>query len=99
MNYLFWLQLLVSLGQNLGPILDAVEALYNLVAAAVPKNAVTDGLEMVDLSAEEQAAEAQVAALVAGPNAAFDGSRLRRLFKFLKDSGGLEWFKGLVTSG
>lgn len=43
-----------------------------------------------ELVADVLTAESEVANLVAGPNAAFDGSRLRALFAFLQSSGLLD---------
>lgn len=93
MKYLAFLQALLALGDKLPAILAELE----IIAAAIARvTTLVTGempagtLGVMAADPEEEQAEAQIAALVAGPNAAFDGSRLRGLFKLLKDSGALD---------
>ncbi len=53
--------------------------------------------QLIVPSDEEKGLEADCAALIAGPNAAFDGSRLRGIFKFLNDSGLLAILMSMLT--
>ena len=93
MNYLAWLTWLASFSTKLPAIfaelekiVAAVQAIIALTGGTVPD----ESLEMVQVSSAEAEAETEVACLLAGPNAAFDGTRLRKLFAFLKDSGLIE---------
>jgi hypothetical protein len=90
--YLKWLQVLIALGPKLPAILAALQALFDAIASAIPAPAgsAEGSLQVVQPSTAELEAEQQVAALVAGPNAAFDGSRLRALFTFLQATGLLD---------
>jgi hypothetical protein len=100
-KYLSFLQALVNLGDKLPAILAELEIiaasigrLTTLVTGELPAG--TLGVMAAD--PEEEQAEAQIAAIVAGPNAAFDGSKLRGLFKLLKDSGALDVLVSLLLS-
>jgi hypothetical protein len=97
-QYLKFLQVLIALGPKLPAILAALQALFDAISAAIP--APTEGtLELAHPSTSEMEAEQVVAAMVAGPNAAFDGSRLRGLYKFLNDSGLLAVLISVLAKG
>lgn len=87
MSYLKFLQVLITLGPKLPAIFAALQGLVDAISDAWPSE---QTLEVVSSTDEELACECQVAEIVAGPNAAFDGSGLRRLFKFLQESGLLD---------
>lgn len=104
MNRLAFLTWLISLGPKLPQLfaeLEKIVAAVTAIAGIVGKPAPdTGGLEVLELSAEEQAAEAEVAALIAGPTAAFDGSRIRALVKFYQDNKALfDFLFGLIGKG
>jgi hypothetical protein len=80
-KYLNFLKVLIALGPKLPAILAALQALIDAIGAVKP---VEGGLEIVQPTIEETEAEEQVACLVAGPAGAFDGTRLRGIFAFLK---------------
>ena len=94
-QYLDWLRLLASLRDKLPPIFAALQALVKAINDAFP--APTPGiLELNEITPEVEAAEAAVVALVAGENAAFDGSRLRAIYTFLKETGLLDIFTAIL---
>jgi hypothetical protein len=97
-QYLKFLQVLIALGPKLPAILAALQSLFDAISAAIP--APTEGtLEVSHPSTSEMEAEQTVAAMVAAPNAAFDGSRLRGLYKFLNDSGLLAVLISVLAKG
>jgi hypothetical protein len=80
MSYFDFLTKLLSSGK-IAAILKWIEeglAIFNPNAPALATVTPTDA---------ELKLEGEIAVAVGGPNAAFDGSRLRALFKFLQDSG------------
>jgi hypothetical protein len=88
MNYLALLKLFLALGPKLPAvwlevqkIIAAAQAIFGIVKPAVETGGT---LEAIDLSPDEAEAEAAVAYILAGPNAAFDGAILRRVFAFAK---------------
>lgn len=95
MNYLELLRKLVALGSKLPdvwPKLVQVFTLIQEIAVALGFNSAGDSagtLNMEAASEEESALEAQVGQLLAAPGAeaAWDGSRLRALWKFMQDTG------------
>ena len=87
MKYLEFLNLLVKLGPKLKDILAWLQQGLELFKSLSPTPATGDVLQVIQPTPEESALEGQVALLVAGESAAFDGSRLRELFKFLQNSG------------
>lgn len=85
MKYLELLKLLLAFGpklQEVWPlILQAIE-LFKAIAAKIAPAAVADsGLQLVEATAEESQAEAELAQALSAPGSesAFDGSRLRSL--------------------
>ena len=99
MPYLDWLKLLLALGPKLAviwPIVQRMIADFRELVAIV-KGTTTEEpgtpsvMEVVTAEAET---ETQVAALLAGPNAAFDGTLLRGVWSFLQKNpelAGLIW--------
>jgi len=101
-QYLKFLQILIALGPKLPAILAWLQAGFELLKGLLPTPVPEDSGSLQMVQADECAAEAErlegeVAAIVAGPNAAFDGTRLRGLFKFLQDSGLLTILIGILT--
>lgn len=100
-NYLGFLSVLIALGTKLPALwplvqawilattnlINAVKGVITIPAPAEPAEP-AGGLQLVEATAEELELEGQVAALIipAGSQAAFDGSRLRALFQFVKDN-------------
>jgi hypothetical protein len=98
-QYLKFLPWLIAFGKNLPAILDALETLLNLLSPEPVQPGESGTLAMTEatfdgecMTAEVLDAEAQVLALTVpeGSQAIGDGSRLRRIFTFLKDSGLLD---------
>jgi hypothetical protein len=91
MNYLEFLNLLLSLGDKLPVIFKAVQTLIadvkSLVALVKPGAAPAGGdLQLVNVTAEELEAEGKIAyAMADGGQALFDGDLLRKVFAFAKD--------------
>lgn len=75
----------------------AEEALGETPPVALAIKGAPANQQLLMPSDEEVALEGQVAQLVAAPNAAFDGSRLRAAWKFLNDSGLLPVIISLLT--
>lgn len=75
----------------------AEEALGQIPAVALPIKGAPANQQLILATDEEQALEGQVAQLVAGPDAVFDGSRLRAVWKFANDSGLLAVLMSLLT--
>lgn len=96
-TYAAFLSWLISFGQHLPVILgklnDAITTLTEL--ATIVRGTLPEAV--YSPSEDETALEGEVAQLVAGPNAAFDGSRLRAIFKFANDSGLLPILISLLT--
>jgi hypothetical protein len=103
-DYLKWLKLLASMGDKLPAIIAWIQQGFELFGGLFPSTPVSGGGGVLQFTADNPdviEAEAQVAALLtpAGSQAAFDGSRLRNLFKFLNDSGLLTVLIGLLGKG
>ncbi len=110
-KYLAFITWLVAFGTKLPKILAALETLVEAIAGTVPAPPPgEDSLQLVcdttaateigePIKAQVLEAETKVANLVAGPNAAWDGSRLRGLFKFLQESGLLDILLKKVIGG
>ncbi len=97
--YLKFLPWLIAFGKNLPAILDALEVLVNLLSPPPAEPGESGTLAMTEatidgqsVTAEVLEAESQVLALTVpeGSQALGDGTRLRRIFKFLQDSGLLD---------
>ena len=88
-NYLSWLQKLLEYGPRLKeawPIIQRLaDDIEQLLAVFKPEQslAFTEAL-CVESTDEEAAAEVAIGALIAGENAAWDGSRLRKIFELIK---------------
>lgn len=91
MTYLKWLKLLLQAREKLQPLLAEIQKIMDAVAAiralfpAAAQPAPSE-LELVEPTADECALEEQIALELGGETAAFDGSRLRAIFKFVKDN-------------
>lgn len=96
-TYAAFLSWLIAFGQQLPTILGLLnEAIAKLTElASVVRGTLPEAV--YSPTDEDVALEGQVAELVAGPNAAFDGSRLRAIFKFANDSGLLPVIISLLT--
>lgn len=102
MSYLEFLKLLVSFGPKLKaawPILLAIfEQVQRLAEIFRPETAPGE-LAFVAPDPAELSAEAEVGQLISqdGTQSAFDGSRLRGVFKWAKDAGLIDLLIGLVV--
>ncbi len=99
MSFLKLLQLVVSLGPKIPKAIELLRAFYDLFASEIEKAIPAGGLELVANSPEEEALMAQISESLSasGSQAAFDGSRLRGLVKFLNDSGLASLLIGILT--
>ena len=96
-TYAAFITWLLSFKDKLPEILAKIEAgvsalmsAYELIKGTLPAAA-------FELSDEELQLETDLAVAMAGPNAAWDGSKLRALFKFAQDSGLLPIIISLLT--
>lgn len=104
MKYLDLLNLFLALGPKMPAIIAAVQKLVadfkELVSLVKPDAQPSSGdLQLVAVDEQEEAAEAQIAALMAadGSQALFDGSLLRGVFAFAKEHPELmAWILGLL---
>lgn len=87
MKYIAFLRFVLSFGTDISKFLDALEKLLGVIQPRLPTPQVGAGLEMTEVSAEEEAVEAEIGQLLGGPTAAWDGTRIRRIFKLLNDIG------------
>jgi hypothetical protein len=98
-DYLAWLNWLIALGPKLPAVYAEIEKIVASVKAIIElfggAPAADGTLALASVSTAEAEAEIQVAALLAGPNAAFDGTRLRAIFQFLNEN--RELLKFLVS--
>lgn len=102
MSYLDLLKLLVSFGPKLKlawPILLAIFEQVQALAELFRPETAPGELAITEVSGDELAAEAEIGQLIAvdGAQSAFDGSRLRGVFKWAKDAGLLDLLIGLVV--
>lgn len=97
MNYAAFLAWLLSFKDELPAILNDIQAAVELLMSAYQRVKGTLPAESFELTDEEASLETDVAVAVAGPNAAFDGTKLRAAWKFLNDSGLLPIIVSLLT--
>ena len=88
MSYQDFLKALIALGPKLPTVWAEIEKMIAAVKAIAgivqPAAAAAGALELNEISPDEAEAEAAVACILAGPNAAFDGAILRGLYGFAK---------------
>jgi hypothetical protein len=95
-KYLDFLKVLLALGPKLAVVWPDVLIIFEAakrIFATVQEQSPSDGsLNLLDATTEEMETETAIAAALVGEGslAVFDGSRLRGLFKFAKDSGLLD---------
>jgi hypothetical protein len=98
-SFLSLLQLIVALGPKIPKAMELLKALYDLFATEIEAAIPAGGLELVADTDEELALIGQISEALSadGTQAAFDGSRLRGLVKFLNDSGLGSLLVGILT--
>jgi hypothetical protein len=89
-SYAAFLTWLLAFKDQLPAILADIETAVTAIMSAYERIKGSLPAQAFELSDEEQKLETDLAVAMAGPNAAWDGSRLRALFQFAKDSGLLE---------
>jgi hypothetical protein len=96
-TYAAFITWLLSFKDELPAILADIETAVTALMSAYERIKGTLPAAAVELSDEETQLETSLATAVAGPNAAFDGSKLRALFKFAQDSGLLPIIISMLT--
>jgi hypothetical protein len=97
MTYAAFITWLLSFKDELPAILADIEAAVSALMSAYERIKGTLPAASVELNDEELKLETDLAVAMAGPNAAWDGSKLRALFKFAQDSGLLPIIISLLT--
>lgn len=96
-TYAAFITWLLSFKDELPAILAEIETAVAALMSAYERIKGTLPAAAVELSDEESQLETDLAVAVAGPNAAFDGSKLRALFKFAQDTGLLQIIVSMLT--
>lgn len=96
-SYAAFLTWLLAFKDELPAVLADIETAVTALMSAYERIKGTLPGSQMELSPEETVLEGKLAAAVAGPNAAWDGSKLRALFKFAQDSGLLEVIVKMLT--
>jgi len=96
-TYAAFLTWLLSFAQQLPTVLSLLQEAADKLAEVATLVRGTLPEPIFELTDEDTELEGKLALAVAGPNGAFDGSRLRAAWKFLNESGLLPVIISLLT--